>query len=139
MTVRSSGPGRAGTAFMVGAGDGPANSGVRRRYERSTGSVDGTGQAPVAVSGPRGPLLAALVDLLAHGGRPRRRRPLDGVHLARRIRGHLVARLLARSPGDRKSTRLNSSHVAISYAVFCLKKKKKKIIHILMLKNNFNE
>src|SRR5437870_11201116 len=29
-------------------------------------------------------------------------------------------------PGDRKSTRLNSSHVAISYAVFCLKKKKKK-------------
>src|SRR5690349_22973742 len=33
--------------------------------------------------------------------------------------------------GDRKSTRLNSSHVEISYAVFCLKKKKKKklIIH----------
>src|SRR5690625_5473738 len=28
--------------------------------------------------------------------------------------------------GDRKSTRLNSSHVAISYAVFCLKKKNKK-------------
>src|SRR6266508_5793712 len=27
-------------------------------------------------------------------------------------------------PPDRKSTRLNSSHVAISYAVFCLKKKK---------------
>src|SRR5207253_11418299 len=32
---------------------------------------------------------------------------------------------LGRDP-DRKSTRLNSSHVAISYAVFCLKKKKKK-------------
>src|SRR5690606_41342151 len=28
---------------------------------------------------------------------------------------------------DRKSTRLNSSHVKISYAVFCLKKKKKKL------------
>src|SRR5699024_11463593 len=28
---------------------------------------------------------------------------------------------------DRKSTRLNSSHVSISYAVFCLKKKKKKL------------
>src|SRR2546426_12796739 len=27
--------------------------------------------------------------------------------------------------GDRKSTRLNSSHLVISYAVFCLKKKKK--------------
>src|SRR5205814_10156097 len=31
--------------------------------------------------------------------------------------------------GDRKSTRLNSSHLGISYAVFCLKKKKKKRIH----------
>src|SRR5436305_12085592 len=30
---------------------------------------------------------------------------------------------------DRKSTRLNSSHVRISYAVFCLKKKKKKKQH----------
>src|SRR5688572_31944498 len=30
------------------------------------------------------------------------------------------------SRGDRKSTRLNSSHSQISYAVFCLKKKKKK-------------
>src|SRR3712207_6904027 len=29
---------------------------------------------------------------------------------------------------DRKSTRLNSSHANISYAVFCLKKKKKKIL-----------
>src|SRR2546426_8627322 len=33
-----------------------------------------------------------------------------------------------RSPGqDRKSTRLNSSHLVISYAVFCLKKKKKAV------------
>src|SRR5690349_15810023 len=32
-----------------------------------------------------------------------------------------------RAEGDRKSTRLNSSHVEISYAVFCLKKKKKYI------------
>src|SRR5690625_6700462 len=30
---------------------------------------------------------------------------------------------LTQEKGDRKSTRLNSSHVAISYAVFCLKKK----------------
>src|SRR5690348_17865245 len=30
-----------------------------------------------------------------------------------------------RGEGDRKSTRLNSSHPSISYAVFCLKKKKK--------------
>src|SRR2546426_2594592 len=31
-------------------------------------------------------------------------------------------------PTDRKSTRLNSSHLVISYAVFCLKKKKKIVI-----------
>src|SRR6266571_4098878 len=40
-------------------------------------------------------------------------------------------------PGDRKSTRLNSSHMSISYAVFCLKKKKKKktlLTHNLLLK-----
>src|SRR5690349_24146745 len=38
------------------------------------------------------------------------------------------------APQDRKSTRLNSSHVEISYAVFCLKKKKKnkKIIRTAM-------
>src|SRR5438128_6888877 len=30
----------------------------------------------------------------------------------------------AEAPGDRKSTRLNSSHGSISYAVFCLKKKR---------------
>src|SRR2546426_7043711 len=36
---------------------------------------------------------------------------------------------------DRKSTRLNSSHLVISYAVFCLKKKKKKkaVIHSAIL------
>src|SRR5207302_6308993 len=33
---------------------------------------------------------------------------------------------MSRNRSDRKSTRLNSSHVKISYAVFCLKKKKKK-------------
>src|SRR2546427_8630319 len=39
--------------------------------------------------------------------------------------------LLHQPAGDRKSTRLNSSHSQISYAVFCLKKKKKKkqVIH----------
>src|SRR3989442_8959045 len=36
-----------------------------------------------------------------------------------------LAGIVASWQGDRKSTRLNSSHVRISYAVFCLKKKKK--------------
>src|SRR5690625_6132590 len=37
--------------------------------------------------------------------------------------GELVGAALENRAEDRKSTRLNSSHVAISYAVFCLKKK----------------
>src|SRR5437773_7257361 len=36
---------------------------------------------------------------------------------------------------DRKSTRLNSSHITISYAVFCLKKKKKKKIKTISTKS----
>src|SRR5688572_31853104 len=45
--------------------------------------------------------------------------------------------LLARQTGqDRKSTRLNSSHSQISYAVFCLKKKKKKNKKQNLNKNN---
>src|SRR5438132_8864580 len=37
---------------------------------------------------------------------------------------------------DRKSTRLNSSHTVISYAVFCLKKKKKQHQHLLDKQQN---
>src|SRR5256885_4113696 len=39
-------------------------------------------------------------------------------------------RLYASAGRDRKSTRLNSSHLVISYAVFCLKKKKTRITHL---------
>src|SRR6266496_4878538 len=62
----------------------------------------------------------------------------DGDLRRRRSSRTGLIRLTLRAPGadgagarDRKSTRLNSSHVEISYAVFCLKKKKKKQnIHI---------
>ena len=37
--------------------------------------------------------------------------------------GEMLAARLDIPTGDRKSTRLNSSHITISYAVFCLKKK----------------
>src|SRR5690554_7242156 len=46
--------------------------------------------------------------------------PIKGGDVAHRQNGVLVSM----ATGDRKSTRLNSSHVRISYAVFCLKKKK---------------
>src|SRR5690242_21211661 len=40
---------------------------------------------------------------------------------------------------DRKSTRLNSSHMSISYAVFCLKKKKKNNKYIITIKPPLNQ
>src|SRR5690348_17961205 len=49
-----------------------------------------------------------------------RRRPQAAVEV-------IVQQDLRRVTEDRKSTRLNSSHPSISYAVFCLKKKKKKL------------
>src|SRR3712207_6974942 len=55
--------------------------------------------------------------------RPQPRRPRERPHARRIIApGTALAVELAQ---DRKSTRLNSSHANISYAVFCLKKKKK--------------
>src|SRR5437763_17170774 len=46
-------------------------------------------------------------------------------HARRRAADHGRCVLGSSTPRDRKSTRLNSSHRCISYAVFCLKKKKK--------------
>src|SRR5690606_41198608 len=61
-------------------------------------------------------------------GRPRRRRRRGGRarHARQESAGNPARHRLAQGTGrtDRKSTRLNSSHVKISYAVFCLKKKK---------------
>src|SRR5699024_12368594 len=54
------------------------------------------------------------------------RRNHRGIRLRTQPRDHLVERfvdLVVGTFGDRKSTRLNSSHVSISYAVFCLKQK----------------
>src|SRR5258708_8830652 len=49
----------------------------------------------------------------------------QGIHQAMRLPGQAQDAAAARLNRDRKSTRLNSSHQIISYAVFCLKKKKK--------------
>src|SRR2546427_6656300 len=52
--------------------------------------------------------------------------PDRGIELALgRKLGQIAAEVVERGGLDRKSTRLNSSHSQISYAVFCLKKKKK--------------
>src|SRR3712207_8840196 len=74
--------------------------------------VDGDELGEPAVRGGL-ELAASLAQL---GRDPRHPQPLVDLLLGR------AARRLA---GDRKSTRLNSSHANISYAVFCLKKKEK--------------
>src|SRR3712207_8585879 len=71
----------------------------------------------------RGTAAAAVMREVDHGSRPHAR---PGAHVPaagalRARRGDRAGRMQ-----DRKSTRLNSSHANISYAVFCLKKKKKK-------------
>src|SRR2546427_1049250 len=54
---------------------------------------------------------------------------VDSSHQVTAIMGDVVQASMAQSARDRKSTRLNSSHSQISYAVFCLKKKKNKLSH----------
>src|SRR5256885_11432759 len=56
--------------------------------------------------------------------RPELRGRRPGHQRQRRLDHHLGGRVAQGSQPDRKSTRLNSSHLVISYAVFCLKKKK---------------
>src|SRR5437773_4132371 len=67
-----------------------------------------------------------VIGIGTHTQRRRRDRGGEGQHHdaacgdgGQDTRGHLLPD--PRRPGDRKSTRLNSSHITISYAVFCLK------------------
>src|SRR5690606_38128874 len=110
---------------------------VRAAYEEAQGV--GGGRRVV------GPMLSRLFEMALHtGGRVRSQTALGlgaasvpsvAVELAKKIFGSLRGRrAMVLGAGemsqlmleclDRKSTRLNSSHVKISYAVFCLKKKK---------------
>src|SRR5258705_8962849 len=56
-------------------------------------------------------------------------------HNAEREHQHHAEPRVLDVEGDRKSTRLNSSHLGISYAVFCLKKKKQKRICVTVSGN----
>src|SRR3712207_7069528 len=70
--------------------------------------------------GPLGPEVALVLDLrLAEAAR----------HLV--VYGGELLELVHLALEDRKSTRLNSSHANISYAVFCLKKKKSKHLNTI--------
>src|SRR5207249_10087279 len=59
-----------------------------------------------------------------------RRDQADGSKILLRIISQIGHQMRQDGLRDRKSTRLNSSHVSISYAVFCLKKKKKQLFEL---------
>src|SRR2546426_7910041 len=76
-------------------------------------------RSPWVLEGRRDPTPA---DARRHAVEPEHPRH-DRLECSFPARGQL--RRVGRGNRDRKSTRLNSSHLVISYAVFCLKKKKK--------------
>src|SRR2546426_2802068 len=88
---------------------------------------------------PRSTLFPYTTLFRSHPSGPRQHHHHVGPGADPRVRGPEDARLLGTAPcrfrarrsarEDRKSTRLNSSHLVISYAVFCLKKKKKQKHH----------
>src|SRR2546426_7505381 len=81
---------------------------------RSIAGLPTTGRSPPTP----GPAASASVERDAPADPPCRR-----LEIAVASGGPAIDRRA--TPKDRKSTRLNSSHLVISYAVFCLKKKKK--------------
>src|SRR2546426_2682643 len=96
------------------------------------GTMSGVRIAPVLVPALKMPVARARSSLgnhsptlliapgkLADSPRPSSARAAENAAVVRASAWPIAAR-------DRKSTRLNSSHLVISYAVFCLKKKKKK-------------
>src|SRR5690625_5328643 len=91
-----------------------------RCRERRSSDVCNRLRAIIVLGEDLAPCLGGPVRRLAgtHPGHPRFRSQLLGLVAAEPARTRL-----RRAGADRKSTRLNSSHVAISYAVFCLKKK----------------
>src|SRR5205814_4439689 len=83
------------------------------KVSAALGRADVIVDAPLStgVRGAPTPLVAALIDAINSSGRPV-------------VALDVPSGLPADTSRDRKSTRLNSSHLGISYAVFCLKKKK---------------
>src|SRR2546428_8934457 len=93
---------------------------VKRIFSFSSGTLNRLGSRGAVMGGSARDGAARLLDLRA--GRGRHRHALHAelalyVPHAEQLDGVTV------SASDRKSTRLNSSHDQISYAVFCLKKK----------------
>src|SRR5690625_3662074 len=118
-TVRPSPLIPADHTFSHPADDQPAARVITRRPAAHPPACWHARSAMGAVKASHRRLRKAILTHRSH----RRGRPNDVVVLSHGP-AHSRHERRADPAGDRKSTRLNSSHVAISYAVFCLKKKK---------------
>src|SRR5699024_11887787 len=108
----------------------PRRSPLRSADASSADSANDSRRSSNAVSSPHRSVICRFSDSSAPAGIPISIivglvvDDLGQVECADDVEAQAVADLACRK-ADRKSTRLNSSHVSISYAVFCLKKKKK--------------
>src|SRR5258708_17862743 len=91
---------------------------------RTVESETGDGTRPGRTPNPGPGALAAEVVLPESASYRFKRRVLGKPLVNDELHGEKQQHHRARDHGDRKSTRLNSSHHIISYAVFCLKKEK---------------
>src|SRR5690625_3685074 len=112
--------------------DGPPSAAVRRdRIDRFTHAVvSNTDELVEAISadfGTRPAVTTLVTDIVTLAQEAEMLRASVGKWMKPTYPAGRIGGTLMRAAGirDRKSTRLNSSHVAISYAVFCLKKKKR--------------
>src|SRR2546426_7292786 len=107
--------------------------GVSKSYRRDSMAIpvlhDITLDVPegefFALMGPSGSGKTTLLNLIAGIDRPDAGSVAVAGTDVTKLSESQLAKWRATHIGDRKSTRLNSSHLVISYAVFCLKKKKK--------------
>src|SRR5690349_263809 len=100
------------SAVIIGSGESGTSRRVAGQPGRHESMGEWSGRVAFITGGSQG-IGRAAAELLA----------AEGASVA--VCG-LEADVVVATVRDRKSTRLNSSHVEISYAVFCLKKKKKK-------------
>src|SRR5438034_3563865 len=119
--------------FPLTSGNGPAKEGTPELegtpVEGGAAAKDGASRAKPAAAGGRASKVPPEVidgpDEVVAGEQARCRVQTGGPHqvVSWAVGGGSA---VSHGPEDRKSTRLNSSHTVISYAVFCLKKKKQK-------------
>src|SRR2546422_8246611 len=105
----------------------------RFSYPETSLREPGSERRGIPPSGLQGQGCPSVVPLHQTLGLAASKLHLPALDEPERVRLHRIPHPASRIPcqptqGDRKSTRLNSSHGYISYAVFCLKKKKKKKI-----------